>query len=136
MAYLVGEILLFLLAAALIGAATAWLLRGVRSHARERRLTAELEATRSARDAAEASTRALKVSLTELRAEMDRETGRLKTRVAELEALQQSLRAAAPAPASASARWMRAAAGLWRLLLASVSALERLISDAARRFFR
>jgi uncharacterized protein HemX len=133
-AYLVGEIVLFLLAAALIGAATAWLLRGVRSHARERRLTAELEATRSARDAAEASARALEASLAELRAEMDRETGRLKTRVAELEALQQSLRAAAPAPASA--RWLRAAAGLWRLLLASVSALARLTSEAARRFFR
>lgn len=136
MAYLVGEILLFLLAAALIGATMAWLLRGVRSQARERRLTAEIEATRSARDAAEASARALETALAELRAEMGRETERLRTRVAELEALQQSLRAAAPAPGPAQTRWMRAAAGLWRLLLTSVSALARLISDAARRFFR
>ncbi|MCU0585005.1 MAG: hypothetical protein MUC46_02900 [Desulfobacterales bacterium] len=136
MAYLVGEIVLFLLAAALIGAAMAWLLRGVRSQARERRLTAEIEATRSARDAAEASARALKTALAELRAEMDRETNRLRTRVAELEALQRSLRAAAPAPEPAQAQWMRAAAGLWRLLLAPLSALARRISDAARRILR
>ncbi|MFO7709457.1 MAG: hypothetical protein R6V84_14915 [Desulfobacterales bacterium] len=134
MAYLVGEIALFLLAAALIGAAMAWLLRGLRSRAREHRLTAELEATRSARDAAEASAQAFEASLTELRAEMELETSRLKARVAELQTLQQRIGAGAPAPAKA--RWMPVAAGLWRFLLTSVSALVRLISDTARRFFR
>lgn len=134
MAYLVGEIALFLLAAALIGAAMAWLLRGLRSSARERRLTAELEATCSARDAAEASARAFEASLTQLRAEMELETGRLKARVTELQALQQ--RVGAGAPAQAKARWMPAAVGLWRFLLTSVSALARLISRAARRFLQ
>ena len=134
MAYLLGEIVLFLLAAALIGAAMAWLLRGLRSHVRERRLTAELEASRSARDAAEASAQALQNSLAELQAETARETGRLKARVAELEALQQRIRAAAAVPAQA--RWLRAADGLRRLLFSLATTLARWIADTARWFFR
>lgn len=121
MVYLIGEILAFLLAAALIGAGMAWLLRGLRSHVRERRLFAELEEVRAGRDAAEAAASSLEAALNELRAEMERETGRLKTRLAEFEALLKSPRS----PEPATARLKSAAAGVWRFLLRLVSEMTR-----------
>jgi septal ring factor EnvC (AmiA/AmiB activator) len=105
MAYVIGEVLVFLAAAALIGAVMAWLLRGLRSHARERRLAAEIEQAHSGREAAESAARSLETSLAELRMEMERETGRLKARIAELEALQRPLAATA-----SGSGWLKEAA--------------------------
>jgi hypothetical protein len=123
-AYLIGEILAFLLAATLIGAGMAWLLRGLRSHVRERRLSAELEEMRAGRDAAEAAVRTLETSLSELRAEMERETSRLKARLSEFEALLKTQASREPA----QARLKNAASGVWRFLLRMVSGFSRLFS--------
>jgi hypothetical protein len=132
MAYLIGEVLAFLAAAALVGAGMAWMLQGLRSNARERRLIAEIQDARSGREAAEAAARALTASLNDLRTEMERETGRLKARIAELEALQPTLRAAAAASGWAG----QAASTAWRLLIRAVLRLADLISRGIRRLLQ
>ncbi len=132
MAYLIGEVLVFLAAAALIGAGMAWMLQGLRSRARERRLAAEIQDARSGREAAETKARSLATSLNDLRAEMQRETGRLRARVAELEARPPALRAAAATPGLVG----QAARAGWRLLIRAVSRLADLISRAVRRLLQ
>jgi len=129
MVYLIGEVLAFLAAAALIGAGMAWMLQRLRSNARERRLLAEIQDARSGREAAEAAARVLTASLNDLRAETERETGRLKARIAELEALQPTFRAAA----AASGRAGQAARAAWRLLIRAVSRLADFLFRAVRR---
>jgi uncharacterized protein HemX len=129
MVYLIGEVLVFLAAAALIGAGMAWMLQRLRSNARERRLLAEIQDARSGREAAEAAARALTASLNDLRAETERETGRLKARIAELEALQPTFRAAA----AASGRAGQAARAAWLLLIRAVSRLADFLFRAVRR---
>lgn len=129
MAYLIGEVLAFLAAAALIGAGMAWMLQGLRGRARERRLAAEIQDARSGRDAAEARARALAASLNDLRMEMERETGRLKARLAELEARPPVFRTAALAPGRAG----QAARAGWQLLVRAVSRLADLLFRAVRR---
>jgi len=132
MAYLIGEVLAFLAAAALIGAGMAWMLQRLRANARERRLIAEIQDARSGREAAEAAARALTASLNDLHAEMERETGRLKARVAELEARQPVFRASSAAPGLAG----RAARAGWRLSIRAVSRLADLLSRAVRRLLQ
>ncbi len=132
MAYLIGEVLALLAAAALIGAGMAWMLQRLRARVRERRLAAEIQDARSGREAAEAAARALTASLNDLRAEMERETGRLKARIAELEGLQPTIRAAATASAKAG----QAASTAWRLLIRAVLRLADLISRGARRLLQ
>lgn len=117
MAYMIAEILAFLLAATLIGAAMAWLLRGLRSQVSERRLLAELEEVRAGRDSAEAAVRTLEAALADLRQEREREANRFKARLVELEALLQAPRGSEPA----QARLQSAATGLWQFLLRLVS---------------
>jgi len=129
MAYLIGEVLVFLAAAALIGAGMAWMLQGLRARARERRLAAEIQDARSGRDAAEARAQALAISLDDLRSEMERETGRLKARLAEIEARQPAFRTAALAPGRAG----QAARASWHLLIRAVSRLADLLFRAVRR---
>ncbi len=129
MAYLIGEVLAFLAAAALIGAGMAWMLQGLRARARERRLAAEIQDARSGRDAAEARAQALAISLDDLRSEMERETGRLKARLAEIEARQPAFRTAALAPGRAG----QAARASWHLLIRAVSRLADLLFRAVRR---
>jgi uncharacterized protein HemX len=129
MAYLIGEVLAFLAAAALIGAGMAWMLQSLRSSARERRLNAEIQEARSGRDAAEAAARTLAAMLNDLRTEMERETGRLKARVAELEARQQAVRA----PAAAPGRLKEAVRTCGRFLIRVIARLAHFISSAARR---
>ena len=129
MAYLIGEVLAFLAAAALIGAGMAWMLQGLHARARERRLAAEIQDARSGRDAAEARARALAISLDDLRAEMERETGRLKARLAEIEARQPALRTAALAPGRAG----QAARASWHLLIRAASRLADFLFCAVRR---
>jgi hypothetical protein len=130
MTYLIGEVLVFLAAAALVGAGMAWTLQRLRAGARERRLAAELRDARSGREAAEASARALAASLNDLRAQMEHETGRLKARVAELEATPKAFRLAASAPGLP----MEAARACWHVLIRSGSRLAGFISRAARRW--
>jgi predicted flap endonuclease-1-like 5' DNA nuclease/archaellum component FlaC len=91
MGYLIGEIFICLILAALIGAVIAWLLRGVRCRSRENTLSAELDQTRTALDTAEANGRALEGSLSDLRAEMTSQTGKLQARISELEPLQRKV---------------------------------------------
>jgi hypothetical protein len=119
---MIAEILAFLLAATLIGAAIAWLLRGLRSQVSERRLLAELQEVRAGRDCAEAAVRTLEVALADLRLEREREANRLKTRLAQLEALLEAPRGSEPA----RARLQNAASGVWQFLLRLVSGLMRL----------
>jgi Flp pilus assembly protein TadB len=132
MAYLIGEVLVFLAAAALIGAGMAWLLQGLRARARERQLSAEIKEARSGRSAAEAAAKALATSLNDLRAEMERETSRLRARVAELEAMPVALRP----PASAPGLPRQAALAGWRFLLRTVQRLAGFSYNAARRIFQ
>jgi uncharacterized protein HemX len=129
MVYLIGEVLAFLAAAALIGAGMAWMLQRLRSNVRERRLLAEIQDARSGREAAEAAARALTASLNDLRAETERETGRLKARIAELEGRQPAFRTAARAPGRAG----QAARAGWHLLVRAVSHLADLLFRAVRR---
>jgi hypothetical protein len=129
MAYLIGEVLAFLAAAALIGAGMAWMLQGLRARARERRLAAEIQDARAGRDAAEAKARALAISLSDLRAEMERETGRLKARLAEIEARRPAFRTAALAPG----RVGQAARAGWHLLIRAASRLADFLFRAVRR---
>jgi hypothetical protein len=119
---MIAEILAFLLAATLIGAAMAWLLRGLRSQVSERRLLSELEEVRAGRDSAEAAVRTLEAALAELRQEREREANRLRTRLAQLEALLEVPRGSEPA----QARLPNAASGLWQFLRRLVSGLMRL----------
>jgi len=132
MAYLIGEVLVFLAAAALIGAGMAWMLRSLRAGARERQLTAEINAAHSGRDAAEATARALAAALKELRAEMERETGRLRARVAELEGMPPAFSAPALTPGLPS----EAARAVGRFLTRMVARLSGLISRAVGRFLQ
>jgi hypothetical protein len=132
MAYLIGEVLMLLAAAALIGAGMAWMLRSLRSHARERQLNAELQEARRGREAAEAATRALTTSLRDLQAKMERETARLNARVAELEAMPKGY----PAPASTPGLARLAALSGWRFLLRTVARIAAFIARAAKRFFQ
>lgn len=132
MAYLIAEVLVFLAAAALIGAGMAWMLQGLRSRARERRLAAEIQEARSGREAAEARAAALANALNDLRAEMERETGRLRARVAELEARQPVFRASSTPPGPAG----RPVHAGWRLLVRAVARLADLLSRAGRRLFQ
>jgi len=132
MAYLIGEVLVLLAAAALIGAGMAWMLRSLRSRARERQLFAEIQEARRGREAAEAAARALTISLKDLRAEMERETGRLNARVAELEARRTPFRA----PAAPPGRPKEAALAAWRFLTRMVSRLADFISRASKRYFQ
>jgi uncharacterized protein HemX len=132
MAYLIGEVLVFLAAAALIGAGMAWMLRSLRSNARERELTAEINEARSGREAAEAKAKALATSLNDLRAEIERETGRLNARIAELEARQTPFRA----PAAPPGRPKEAALAAWRFLTRMISRLADFISRASKRYFQ
>ena len=132
MAYLIAEVLVFLAAAALIGAGMAWMLQGLRSRARERRLAAEIQEARSGREAAEARAAALANALNDLRAEMERETGRLRARVAELEARQPVFRASSTSPGLAG----RPVHAGWRFLVRAVARLADLLSRAGRRLFQ
>ena len=132
MAYMIGEVLVFLAAAALIGAGMAWMLQSLRSNARERQLAAEITEARSGRETAEAAARALTTSLNDLRAQMERETGRLKARVAELEAMPEAF----SAPVSSSGLPKEAALAFWRFLIRMVSRLAGFISRAVRRFLQ
>jgi hypothetical protein len=122
---MIAEILAFLLAATLIGAAMAWLLRGLRSQVSERRLLAELEEVRAGRDSAEAAVRTLEAALADLRQEREREANRLRTRLAQLEALLEVPRGSEPA----QTRLPNAASGLWQFLLRLVSGLMRLFQS-------
>jgi hypothetical protein len=132
--YLIGEVLAFLLAAGLIGAAMAWTLRSLRSQARERRLCAELEDMRAGRETAEARVSALEASIAELRLEREREAGELRARIAEFE---NRLKAAeAPKPSEQRRRWRQWAAGFWRALQQAVSGIARLIAEFVGRLFR
>ncbi|MBT8332312.1 MAG: hypothetical protein KJP06_08285 [Deltaproteobacteria bacterium] len=85
MGYLIGEIVICLILAAIIGAIIAWLLRGVRCRAEEDRLSAELDHARSALEAAETKGSSLETSLNELRVEMESETRELEARIRGLE---------------------------------------------------
>lgn len=86
MVYLIGEVLAFLAAAAVIGAAMAWSLRTLGAKARERRLQAEMEGLRAEREAAEAQARSLQTQVNALGAELERRTRELMARIGELEA--------------------------------------------------
>jgi hypothetical protein len=129
MAYLIGEVLVFLVAAALIGAGMAWMLRSLRSVARERELTAEINAARAGREAAEAEAKTLATSLNDLRAEMALETGRLKARIAELEAMPPAF----SPPASAPGLLKEAARTGWRSVTRMWTRLAGYIARAVRR---
>lgn len=131
MAYLIGEVLVFLAAAALIGGGMAWMLQGLRACARERQLTAQVQEARSGRAAAEAAAQALTSSLNDLRAEMERETGRLQARVAELETLQ----AAARPSASPSGLPRKVLQACWRFSLQAALRVAHVITRAIRRLF-
>jgi hypothetical protein len=114
--YLIGEILALLLAAALIGAAMAWGLRGLRALARERRMVSEMNALRAARDAAEAEARSRKAQLEALGEEMERQARGFQARIAALEARLQKPPPATGAPAAAAGimdRCRRLAASLY-----------------------
>ncbi len=102
MGYLIGETLVYLILAAIIGAAIAWLLRGVGCRSSENQLKTELEQTRSALETAETNGRSLESALNELRAEMDSEARKLEARIRGLEIengkLQETLSELEPLP--------------------------------------
>lgn len=132
MAYLMGEVLAFLVAAALIGAGMAWMLQRLNSRGRERRLAAEIQEARSARDAAEAAARALTNALNDLRSGMERETARLKARIAELEATRPIFHA----PKIAPGRLVEGVRTGWRFLVNAVARTADLTSRAVRRLLQ
>lgn len=102
MGYLIGETLIYLILAAIIGAAIAWLLRGVGCRSSENQLRTELEQTRSALETAETSGHSLESALNELRAEMDSEARKFEARIRGLEIengkLQETLSELEPLP--------------------------------------
>ena len=108
MDYLIGETLIYLILAAIIGAAIAWLLRGVGCRNSENKLKAELEQTRSAVETAETKGRSLESALNELRAEMDSESRKLEARIRGLEIengkLQETLNELEPLPGKVQER--------------------------------
>lgn len=91
MGYLIGEILICLILAALIGAVIAWLLRGVRCRSRENELLDELKQTHSKVDSAEGELRRQEASLVDLRSEFESQVQALKTRDEELSTVKASL---------------------------------------------
>ena len=87
MLFLIGQISICLIIAALLGAAIGWWLRGMRCRAREDDLTAGLEGQATALKSAEKKVIVLETSLYDLRTELDHTTIRLQKRVDELEPL-------------------------------------------------
>ena len=108
MGYLIGETLIYLILAAVIGAAIAWLLRGAGCRSSENQLKKELEQTRSELETAETNGRSLESALNELRAEMDSETRKLEARIRGLEIengkLQETLSELEPLPGKVQER--------------------------------
>lgn len=87
MLFLIGQISICLIIAALLGAAIGWWRRGMRCRAREDDLTAGLEGKDAALKSAEKKVIVLATSLSDLRTELDHTTLRLQKRVDELEPL-------------------------------------------------
>lgn len=87
MLFLIAQISICLIIAALLGAAIGWWLRGMRCRAREDDLTAGLEGKDAALKSAEKKVIVLATSLSDLRTELDHTTLRLQKRVDELEPL-------------------------------------------------
>ena len=87
MLFLIGQISICLIIAALLGAAIGWWRRGMRCRAREDDLTARLEGKDAALKSAEKKVIVLATSLSDLRTELDHTTLRLQKRVDELEPL-------------------------------------------------
>ena len=87
MLFLIAQISICLIIAALLGAAIAWWLRGMRCRAREDDLTAGLEGKDAALKSAEKKVIVLATSLSDLRTELDHTTLRLQKKVDELEPL-------------------------------------------------
>lgn len=85
MGYLIGEIVICLILAAIIGAIMAWLLRGLRCRANEDQLSTQLDQARSALETADTRGSSLETSLNKLRAEMESETRKLEDRIREFE---------------------------------------------------
>lgn len=88
MTYLLGQILLCLLVAALIGGIIGWLLKALRCRRREDELRSQLIANAQALESAQRQSTSMARSLSELEAEVHTETSRLRDRVTELEPLQ------------------------------------------------
>jgi len=87
MLFLIAQISICLIIAALLGAAIGWWRRGMRCRAREDDLTAGLEGKDAALKSAEKKVIVLATSLSDLRTELDHTTLRLQKRVDELEPL-------------------------------------------------
>lgn len=87
MLFLIAQISICLIIAALLGAAIGWWLRGMRCRAREDDLTAGLEGKDAALKSAEKKVIVLATSLSDLRTELDHTTLRLQKKVDELEPL-------------------------------------------------
>lgn len=87
MLYLIGQIFIYLIIAALLGAVIGWWLRGLRCRVREDELTAGLEGKVVALKSAEKKVIALESSLTDLRTELDHTTVHLQKRIDRLEPL-------------------------------------------------
>lgn len=87
MLFLIAQISICLIIAALLGAAIGWWRRGMRCRAREDDLTAGLEGKDAALKSAEKKVIVLATSLSDLRTELDHTTLRLQKRVDALEPL-------------------------------------------------
>lgn len=91
MGYLIGEIPIGLILAALIGAISAWLLRGIRCRVREKELLDELKRTHEKLDGAEGELRRQQASLNDLQVQLEAQTEKLQTRVEQLSAVEATL---------------------------------------------
>ena len=92
MGYPTGQMPVFLIAAALIGAAAAWFLRGVRWRGREKEIVGQLRRTHDKLDMAEGEIRRQSAELKDGRSELDERSRQVQARLEELEALKQTLR--------------------------------------------
>ena len=91
MGYLIGEILICLILAALIGAVVAWFLRGVRSRARENELLDELKQTHVKLDSAEGELRRQEAALGDLRSKLEAQAQTLEHRDEKLSSVEAAL---------------------------------------------
>ena len=91
MGYLLGEILICLILAALVGALVAWFLKKLRTRSRENELLDDLKRTHAKLDAAEGELRRQEVSLGDLQTDLDKQAQELQDRSEELAAVEATL---------------------------------------------
>ena len=91
MGYLIGEIIVCLLLAALIGAIIGWMLRGVRARSRAGVLTTELEGAQAKLLGAEENIASLQNDCGRLQTELDQRSAELQNRGEEIEALKRTV---------------------------------------------